>query len=223
MPLAAIGLGVGLIGGVGKLLQAGKANATLNTLAQQDPRYAPNPVAAQRLALAQTLLNSRMPGAAYAQRNIQANAANQQDVVQRNATSGAQAIVAGAAAQAGANRADESLNAQEGQDYERRFQNYTGAAEGEIQEGDKVYQSQKNNFQDLAQIRGAQNANTQNAWSSISNAGFGLANFGLAGGFKKLFPNAGQQPSAQNPVTSAGGQDPGAYNPGVSSGYSNPY
>ena len=204
MPLAAVGLGIGLIGGVGKLIQAGKANSTLNTLATQQVHYAPNPVAAQRLALAQTLLNSRMPGAAYAERNIQQNTANQMDTIQRNATSGSQTIMAGAGAQAQGNKADESLNAEDAQDYQRRFQNVVGADEGVINEGDKVYQSQKNNFENLAQIRGAQNENSANAWGSLTNAGFGLANFGLAGGMGKLFPGkTPTTPLARTPVTAA--------------------
>jgi hypothetical protein len=220
MPIAAVGLGIGLIGGVGKLIQAGKANSQLNSLIGQDPKYAANPIAAQRLSLAQTLLNSRMPGAAYAERNISQGQVNQEANVERNATSGSQALVAGAAAQAQANKGYEGLDAAEGQDYQRRFQNLVGAQEGEIQEGDKVYQDQQRRFQDLAQIRGAQNQNTTNAWSSISNAGFGLANFGLAGGMKKLFPGSGQ-PAGQS-ASYGGTQDPGAYNPGAG-GYGGVY
>ncbi len=193
MPVTAtiIGGGIGLIGGIGKLFGAGKANSGLNDLLKQDPTYAANPLASQRLGLAQTLLNARQPGAAYNERNIYGNQANQQANIQRNATDGSQALALGAASQATTNQAFGQLNQQEDQGYQQRLSNLNQAQQGEINEGDKVYQDQIRRFGDLAQIRGQQNQNTQNAWGSISNLGFGAMNFGLSGGFNKLFGGGG--------------------------------
>lgn len=184
--VAGVGLGLGVIGGIGKIFGSSHANSQLNDLLKQDPTYTANPVASQRLGLAQSLLNSRMPGAAYAQQNIYNNQANQQANVQRNATDGSQALALGAAGQANTNQAFGQLNQQEDQNYQQRYSNLVGAQQGQIQEGDKVYQDQVRRFGDVAQIRGQQNQNTQNAWSSISNLGFGAANFGLSGGLSKI-------------------------------------
>lgn len=178
-----IGAGLGLVGGIANIFGASSANSQLEALIKKDPKYAANPIASQRMGLAQTLLNARSPGAAYAEQNIYGNQANQQANVERNATDSSQALALGAASQGATNKAFGDLNNQETQDYQRRYGNLVGAQQGEIQEGDKVYQDQIRRFNDLAQIRGAQNQNTQNAWSSLSNLGFGVMNFGLAGGF----------------------------------------
>lgn len=181
MPIAAIGLGVGLIGSIGQMVAAGKANKQLEALSKTDPTKSPSPVAAQRLGLAQTLLNARMPGAAYAERNIYGNQANQESNIERNATSGSQALALGASMQGATNQAFGQLEQQEAADYQRRYSNLSDAQQGVINEGDKVYQDQVRRFGDLAQIRGAQAANTANSWKSVSNLGESVLKFGLAG------------------------------------------
>lgn len=192
-PLSLAGLGLGLIGGIAGIFGAGSANSKLDQLINQDPTYKANPIAAQRMSLAQSLLNARAPGAAYAESNIYGAGANNQANIQRNATSGSQALAAGAAGQAQENKGFLDLSNQETQDYQRRYGNLVGAQQGEIQEGDKVFQDQTRRFQDLAQIRGQQNANTQNAWQSVSNLGFGTMNFGLAGGWNKIMGGGGNK------------------------------
>jgi hypothetical protein len=186
-PYSAIGgAALGLAGGIANIFGASSANNKLNALLQQDPTYSANPIAAQRLGLAQTLLNARAPGAAYAQANIYGNQANQQANIQRNATDGSQALAMGAANQGQTNQAFAQENNNENLDYQRRYGNLVGAEQGQIQEGDKVYQDHIRRFGDLAQIRGMQNQNTQNAWKSLSNLGFGAMNFGLSGGVNKI-------------------------------------
>lgn len=203
-----IGGGIGLIGGIANIFGAGKSNKKLDDLLKQDPTYSANPLASQRLGLAQTLLSARMPGAASIERNIYGNQANQMAFINRNATDGSQALAAGAGAQGQTNKAFDQLGTQEAQDYQQRYSNLVGAQQGEINEGDKVYQDQIRRFGDIAQIRGQQNANTQNAWGSLSNLGFGAMNFGLAGGFGKMFGGSGKSGS-------------GASSPGVNY-YGNP-
>lgn len=188
---AGIGGAVGLIGGVASIFGASNANSQLEALLKKDPKYAANPIASQRLGLASTLLNARSPGAAYAEQNIYGNQANQQANIERNATDSSQALALGAASQGATNKEFGDLSNQETQDYQRRYSNMVGAQQGEIQEGDKVYQDQIRRFNDLAQIRGMQNQNTQNAWGSLSNLGFGAMNFGLAGGFGRGSNNGG--------------------------------
>lgn len=186
-PLAIGGAALGLIGGVANLFGSRKANKRLDQLMKQNPTYQSNPIAAQRMALAQQLLNARMPGAAAQERNIYGAQANTLANIQRNATDSSQALALAAGTQGQTNQAFNQLGIQEGQDYYNRLNNLTGAQQGMIAEGDKVYQDQVRRFQDLAQIRGMQTRNTQNAWQGVSNLGFGLMNFGLAGGQNSLF------------------------------------
>lgn len=180
--LGALGLTVGAIGALGNIFGSRKANKRLDALMRQNPTYKESPIAGQRLALAQQLLNARMPGAAAAERNIYGAQANTLANIQRNATDASQALALAAGTQGQANQAFNQLGMQESQDYYNRLSNLTGAQQGMIAEGDKVYQDQVRRFQDLAAIRGAQQQNRYNAWSGISNLGFGLANFGFSTG-----------------------------------------
>jgi hypothetical protein len=196
-PLSAIGMGVGLIGGIGSIFGNRKSNRELDKLLKQNPAYQSNPIAAQRMALAQQLLNARQPGAAAAERNIYGAQANSMANVQRNATDSSQALALAAGIGGQTNQAFGDLAQQEAQGYQQRYQNLVGAQEGMIQEGDKVYGDQVRRFQDLAAIRGMQNQNRQSSWQGISNLGFGLANYGAAteqkaadifsGGLSRLF------------------------------------
>jgi hypothetical protein len=188
---SAIGAGIGLIGGIGGLLSAGKANRQLEGLLRRDPQYQVNPLAQQRLAYANTLLNARMPGAAAMDRNIYGAEANQMANIQKNAADGSQALAMGAASQGQTDQAFGNAAQVENQDFQRRYQNQVGAQEGMINEDDKVYQDRLRRLQDEANIRGAQAQNRQGAWNAISGAGGGLMNFGLAGGAKGIFGGGG--------------------------------
>lgn len=209
MPVTIGGAALGLIGGIGKIFGRGKANRQMDKLLGQDPTYKENPLARQRLGLAQQLLNARMPGAATAEKGIFANQANQISNINRAATDSSQALALATGTQGQTNSAITNLGQSEAQDYQRRFNNVEGAQQGVINEGDKVYQDQIRRFQDLAQIRGAQNENRQNNWGDVSNMGFGLANFGLAGGFKAMGGNG----------NTANGQQRGGNNTGTYWGY----
>src|SRR6185312_15991744 len=186
-PFSLAGAGLGIVSGIAGLFGGG--NKKLEELLKQDPTYTANPQAASRLGLAQSLLNARSPGSAYAEANIYGNQANTMGNIERNATDASQALALGAASQGQTNKSFLDLGNQEAQDYQRRYGNLVGAQEGVIQEGDKVYQDKVRRFNDMAQIRGQQNANTQNAWNGLSNLGFGVMNYGLAGGFKGMFGN----------------------------------
>lgn len=190
--LPGIGLGIGLIGAVGKIFGNAKANRQLRKLQGEDPIYNANPIAAERLSLAQTLLNARMPGAARAERNIYANQGNQFGNINRNATDSSQALALGAATLGQTNNAFGDLALNEEQGYQQRYQNLMGAQQGMINEQDKVFGDQERRFGNKVQIQGAQNANRQNSWGSVSNAGFALADFGMNGGFDSMFPKKPQ-------------------------------
>jgi hypothetical protein len=182
-----IGAGLGLAGAIGGMFSRGKANREMEQLLGQDPAYQENPLARQRLGLAQTLLNARMPGAARAEQNIFQNQANAVGTATRAATDSSQLLAAAAGAQGQTNNAVNDLEQQEALDYQRRFNNYEQANQGVINEGDKVFQDQTRRFNDRVQVKGAQAQNRAANWQSLSNAGFGLADFGMSGGFDNLF------------------------------------
>jgi len=224
--VAAAGLAVGIGGMVGKGIARSKANKQLSKLQGQDPIYQENPLAAQRLGLANTLLNARMPGASQAQRNIQTAGANTVAGAQRNATSGAQALSVGTAVNAQQGQQFNDLGQQEAQDYQRRYGNLVGAQEGMINEQQNVFQDEVRRFGDKTQIQGAQAENRANTWGDVSRLGFGVADLGMAGGFnqfKGMFGGggsqgmAGQQRQAFNPqMSTMGGATPqgtGGINP----------
>lgn len=180
-------LGLGLIGNIGKMFSRGKANREMDKLIKQNPVYTENPIARQRVGLAQTLLNARMPGAAAAQRNIYSNQANQLASVDRNATDASQALAAKAGIGANTNNSFMDLGQQEAADYQRRYSNMTSAQEGLLNEQKDVFGDEVRRFGDLTQFRGAQAANRAANWGDTSNMGFGLADFGASGGFANFF------------------------------------
>lgn len=180
-------LGLGLIGNIGKMFSRGKANREMDKLIKQNPVYTENPIARQRVGLAQTLLNARMPGAAAAQRNIYSNQANQLASVDRNATDASQALAAKAGIGANTNNSFMDLGQQEAADYQRRYSNMTSAQEGLLNEQKDVFGDEVRRFGDLTQFRGAQAANRAANWGDTSNMGFGLADFGASGGLANFF------------------------------------
>lgn len=198
--------GVGLAGAVGKMIGRGKANKQMNALLAQDPQYKENPLAKQRMGLAQQLLNARMPGAAAVERNIYGNQASYLSNASKVATDSSQLLALGAKAQGQTNAAFEDLGIQEAQDYQRRYGNLSQAQEGVINEQDKVYQDKIRRFGNLAQIRGAQNANRQANWGDVSNFGFSAMNFGLqgAGGIGQMI-GGGSSPSTSGGTGGMGG------------------
>lgn len=194
-PLSIVGLAGGLIGGIGKLFGRKSANKKLQALQASDPTYSANPEVAKRLGLANTLLNARMPGAATAEKNIYTSGANAYGNFQRNAGDSTQALLGGAAIAGQQGQQFENLASQEAQDYQRRYGNQVAAQEGMVNEGDKVFQDSVRRFGDKAQIQGAINQNKQNNWSDISNLGFGLSDFSMAGGTAGLFGGGKGSPS----------------------------
>ena len=187
-------LGLGIVGGIGKMFARGKANRELRKLQAQDPVYQANPIAAQRMSLTQNLLNARMPGAQQAERNIYQAQGNQFANINRNATDASQALALGASTLGQTQDQFNQLGMNEANDYQRRYGNYAQAGEGVINEGNKVFEDQTRRYGDKVQNVGAQQANNAANWGDVSNMGFGLLDFGASGGFgnfKNLFGGGG--------------------------------
>ena len=181
-PLIA-GLAVGAIGSIGKAIGRGKANKQMEKLMNENPIYQENPLAKQRLGYAQVLVDSRMPGATQAERNIFTNQATQLGRLDRSATDASQALALASGIGAQTDKSLIDLGMTEAQDYQRRYGNLVDAQEGVIRENDKVFQDQTRRWSDKVGIRGAQQQNRQNTWGDISNFGFAVANMAASGAF----------------------------------------
>lgn len=188
-----IGIGMGAVGMIGKMITRGKNNREMEKLIGQDPTYAINPLAQQRLGLAQTLLNARMPGSQLRENRIYGAQGNQSYNIGRTATDSAQALAMGAVAQGQTNQAFGDMAQDEANNYYRNLTNLNQAQEGMIAEGDKVYQDNVRRFGDKVQFKGAQAENRGNNWSDLSNFGMGLADFGMNGGFEGMFKKKQQK------------------------------
>jgi hypothetical protein len=182
MPLPLIGLGIGLAGTIGKMISRGKANKELGKLSKQDPKYQINQIARDRLALAKTMLNARMPGAIQVEKNILGNQANRLGSINKLATDSATAL---SMANQVSNKTDQQLSdlgTTEAGDYYRRLGFLNEAQEGMISEEDKSYEDTIRRYGNLLQIKGAQASNRSNTWGDIAGLGFGLADFASSGG-----------------------------------------
>lgn len=180
------GLGLGLAGGVGKGIQRSKSNRELRNLMGKMPGYQVDESVKNRLGLAQTLLNARMPGAAAAERNIYQTEANQMANAQRAASSGNELLLAGAGAAGQANQAFGQLGQAEAADYQRRYGNLAEAQSAMTAEKQREFENKMQRYQMEAQLQGAIQENKAATWGDISNFGMGVASMGASGGLKGL-------------------------------------
>jgi len=203
---AIAGIGLGLIGGIGKMFGRAKANRELKSLAKQDPTYSADPrimqMANQRLGLANTLLNARAPGAMQAERNIYSTQSGQLAGLNRSATDASQALAVAAGIGGQTQDAFTNLGQQEAQDYYRRLGIQGDAQQGVMNEAQRVegnmFNDQLRKYQNKMDIQGAMQQNRQNTWGDISNLGFGLADFGMSGGFNGMGGRPGLTSSISN-------------------------
>lgn len=153
---AAIGGAVSASGGSGgsskKRYSAKHTMKTLDAMGNVDPLYGGSPYAEKNLGMAQTLLNSRMAGAGARQNNILSGGANIRAGINRNATDSSQALAIMAGTQGQQDQSFNDLQLQEGQDAMQKQQMLFGANEGMTAEGDKIYDSLKNKWQDQVNI-----------------------------------------------------------------------
>jgi hypothetical protein len=168
-------------------LEGDKTRQALLRLEGQDPSYTANPIAGQRLSLAKTLLNGRMPGAVNMERNIQSNQATEMNNAQRGAGDGSQLLAMGAQAQGQSNEAAANLGTQEQQDYYNRLGFLNQAQQGQINEGDKVFMDQQRRWEDQVNITMGRNAiRQQQGQNMIQNGAM------WAGAGSSMMPSMGK-------------------------------
>jgi hypothetical protein len=139
---------MGTVGTIFNSIAGIKADKKLSKLIKEDPKYTSSPYAAKTLALAETLLNSRMPGAAARERNIYGSGANAMSGITRNATDSSQALAAAAGIQGQQTDAFNSLQMQEGQDYYNKLNNLNSAYGGMTQEHKDMFDDEVRRWQD---------------------------------------------------------------------------
>ena len=166
--LTIAGAATGLVGGIGGIFAAKKANRELAQLMKSQPT---DVGAQQRLGLSQQLFNARMPGAAAAERNIATSAAGTMAGASRAASSGAQLLAMGGATQGQVGEAYNQLAQQEAANRELQYQKMAEAQQS-------IYADQVRKFQERVQAQGAMAANRANMWQSIGNLGGQIAGMG---------------------------------------------
>lgn len=158
---------------------------------QELPQVQVSQASQQRQSLANNLLNARMPGASTEERNIYNNEANNQGNINRNATSGSQALAMGAAGNAQAGQNIQNLGVKEQQDYYNRLANENSAL-GNTQSEQVRTQEEKLNLTNA--LKGGAMQDRQSAFNSIGNFGISMAPYiggmgGNGGGGPVASPN----------------------------------
>lgn len=169
---------MGMVGTLFNSIAGIKADKKLSKLIEQDPKYTSSPYAAKTLGLAQTLLNSRMPGAATRERNIYGAGANAYGNIGRNVTDSSQALALGAGIQGQEGQQFNDMQLQEGQDYYQKLGNLNQAYGGMTAEHDKLFDDEVRRWQDQVNTVLTQYKMRRQGGNDWSQQGAGLSSMG---------------------------------------------
>lgn len=171
IPLGVVAAG---IGGLFKMFKGGKQNRMANKIVVPDATYKTSPYAQNILAEAQRLRNSQMPGTAAAGQNIMGNQANAVSSIQRNSSSGSQALAMLGAVQGNTNNAFQDLTKQQNLYSMSMLNNLNNANQGMTDELDKEFQDkvrkQQMAMNEKNALRGAATANTGGGMNDLINS-----------------------------------------------------
>lgn len=168
------------LGGLFKGIQGRKQQRMANAIHPQDVNYTTSQYAQNQLGAVNQAYNGRMAGAAHAEQNIGANEANSFGGVERNATSGSQALAVLAGLNGQTNQAYGDLASKEAQNHQSLLGELGMANAAMTNESDKIYNDHLRKYNnDL----NAKNSLQQAAWKNKGNmiSDFGDAITGLAG------------------------------------------
>jgi hypothetical protein len=223
MSFIGVAAGVSAATGIYKIGKGIHQNNLANKVVVPEANYETSPYAVQMLDEANRLKDSRMTGAADAERGIYGSQANATGAINRNATSGAQALAMLAATQGNSNNAFNSLRMQEGQDQQMKLNNFNNASGVMINEGDKVYQDALRKRQEAINeknaLRGAGTQNIGGGMNDLTNDAFMM--YSINNGDNSMPTPRQRQP---NPGPLAYTDPVTPYNPPManSTGYINP-
>lgn len=201
----AIGGGLSLVNSIGKFISGAKQSKEAKKINPVWQQYQANPYAAKQLALAQQLFGGRMAGAPQLERNIFSSQGNTLANVNRNATDASQALAMGAATQGQTDASLNNLQIQEAQNKYAMLNNLNAAYGQQINEGDKVYNSQMQKYMSDVQRKDAlANAGAQNKYGAVNDASSMAMQFGMLGGFGNgagnITPGVNNNMVSQNPI-----------------------
>jgi len=169
---------MGMVGTLFNSIAGIKADKKLSKLIEQDPKYKTSPYAQNTLGLAQTLLNSRMAGAASRERNIYGNQANVMGNVNRNVTDASQAAALAAGIQGQTNQSFNDQQALEAQDYYNKLNNLNQANQGMTQEHKDMFDDEVRRWQDQVNTVLTQYKMRRQGGNDWSQQGAGLSSMG---------------------------------------------
>lgn len=192
-----VGGAMGTVGTIFSSIAGMKADKKLDSLLKTDPAYTSSPYAANTLGLAQTLLNSRMAGAAARQNNILSSGANVRAGIGRNATDSSQALAAMVGTQGQQDQSFNDLATQEAQDAAQKQQNLFAANQGMTQEHKDLFDDSVRRWQDqvntvMTQYKMRQKGGSD--WSQMGSSASSLSDKRL----KHNYHIIGKSPSGIN-------------------------
>lgn len=161
---------MGLIGAIGSLITAHHQKKLAAAIHPVNANYQASPEIQQLYGAGTNLYQGRMAGAGTAENNILTSGADTRSAVERNATSGSQALAVAAGVQGQENQSFQDLAAKEAQDKVSRFGVYSNVSQLMANEGDKVFQDKlRNYYDDLNYKRGLQGAAMQNRQAGLNS------------------------------------------------------
>ena len=143
-----VGGAMGTVGGIFSSIAGIKWDKKMSQLQEEDPAYTEDPYTKDRYGMAQTLLNSRMPGAASMERNIYGAGANATANINRNTTDASQALALGAGIQGQEGQQFGDMQTKEAQDYYTKYGMLNDASKGMTQEHQNVFDDAVRRWQD---------------------------------------------------------------------------
>lgn len=176
-----IGAAAGALGGLFGIFTGMHQNSLANKIHPQWQQYATSPYAQKQLGLALQMFNGTNPAYQQQIQQINANSANYNNNVQRNATDSSQALALQGLNEGATNDAYNGAAQQNNQWKTGMLDNLNGAYKAMTEEGDKSYQSFMQKYmadvQTQNQLRGAGTSNIYGGMNAIGSTLVGLGNY----------------------------------------------
>lgn len=175
----ALQLGGALFGALSRRKLAKKQMKMANAINPVRTMYTTSPYAKQNKALAENMMNGRMPGSATAEQGILANQAAVINNANRNATSSADALAIAAASQGAADDASVTLADQEARFGLSGLDRVMASNDALTNEATKEYEDKLDYYRDL---RDQKNALMYASMGNKAESNQELGNFGMMAG-----------------------------------------
>ena len=180
-------MALGTVGPAFKTVAGLKWDKKMTQLLGQDPSYTGDSSVNERLALARTMLNSRMPGAASMERNILGSAANAMGSINRNTTDASQALAMATGINANTNQQFSGMQDKEAENYYNNLGFLSRALKDKTEDNRMLFDDAVRRWQDKINIATAQYKARAGGGQDIINYGASMGSslnsmFGSGGG-----------------------------------------